>query len=119
VALARALIRKPSILVLDEPGTGLDAQALAAIGQTLRVGRAGRTTFIVAHDPACVAIADRVLVLSQGRIVWSGAPAGLSRAGPPVESGSLNPAGNVAVDAIPAPFRVRPSRSGPQPCSTP
>jgi ABC-type multidrug transport system fused ATPase/permease subunit len=96
VALARALIRKPAILVLDEPGTGLDPQALAAMGRALREGRAERTTFIVAHDPAHVL-----------------------RPRPAVDSEPRAPAGSIAGDAIHAPLRFRPSRLGPQPCSTP
>jgi ABC-type multidrug transport system fused ATPase/permease subunit len=121
VALARALIRKPSILVLDEPGTGLDAQALAAIGHALREGRAGRTTFIVAHDPACVGIADRVVMLERGRVVWSGAAACAPPSWRTLDSGTRIPAGTIPVagDAMYAPLLFQLSRSGLQPCTIP
>jgi energy-coupling factor transporter ATP-binding protein EcfA2 len=91
------------------------------MGHALREGRAERTTFIVAHDPALVAIADRVVVLDQGRIVWSGAPARLPGTAPAADSALLSPAANITIpdDAIPAAFRVGPSRSRQQPCSIP
>jgi ATP-binding cassette subfamily B protein len=74
-ALVHVFGLKPRLLVLDEPGTGLSAGAHARLCTMLLSERAGRTTFIVTHDPSLVAIADRVLELDCGRIVWSGPPA--------------------------------------------
>jgi ABC-type multidrug transport system fused ATPase/permease subunit len=68
VALARALLRRPRLLVLDEPGSGLDAAALPCLGRILRDGRRDRVTFVISHDPETVACADRVIVIESGRI---------------------------------------------------
>jgi ABC-type multidrug transport system fused ATPase/permease subunit len=68
VALARALLRRPRLLVLDEPGSALDAAALPCLGRILRDGRKDRVTFVISHDPETVACADRVIVLESGRI---------------------------------------------------
>ncbi|HEX4080412.1 MAG TPA: ABC transporter ATP-binding protein [Rhizomicrobium sp.] len=68
VALARALLRRPRLLVLDEPGSALDAAALPCLGRILRDGCKDRVTFVISHDPETVACADRVIVLESGRI---------------------------------------------------
>ena len=65
VALARALIRKPRILVLDEPATALDADALENLQRVLRTA-SDRVTIIVAHDDVMLSLADRVVVLDRG-----------------------------------------------------
>ena len=71
VAIARALITRPTVLFADEPTGNLDSEAGAAILQLLReaVDLDGQTTLMVTHDPRAAAIADRVLYLTDGRVV--------------------------------------------------
>lgn len=70
--IARAMLRNTPILILDEPATGLDARAEAAVHQALRRLMAGRTTFIVAHKIATIAHADKILLLEEGQIAHAG-----------------------------------------------
>ena len=73
ISLARALAGRPSVLVLDEPTANLDAATEALIRNILVDQRdAGRTVVIVTHNPAILAIADRVILLKQGHLVCSG-----------------------------------------------
>ncbi|MCX7520856.1 ABC transporter ATP-binding protein [Microbacterium sp. STN6] len=77
VAIARALAARPSVLLLDEPMAALDVQTAAATRELLaeRIRETGTTAIMVTHDVLdVVALADRVAVLSQGRIVDDGSP---------------------------------------------
>lgn len=67
VALARALLRKPSVLILDEPTSALDAETEQIIARQLRQTLAGRTVVIITHRPALAAIADRIVILKDGK----------------------------------------------------
>ncbi|MGL5857959.1 MAG: ABC transporter ATP-binding protein [Angustibacter sp.] len=70
LALARALVRgHRDLLILDEPSSGLDAEAESRIHQEIRRHRAGRTSVLVSHRLNAVRDADRILVLSAGRVV--------------------------------------------------
>jgi putative ABC transport system ATP-binding protein len=71
VAIARALANDPAILLADEPTGSLDAAAGEAIIALLReaASRDGRAVVVVSHDPRLAHAADRVVVLSAGRIV--------------------------------------------------
>ncbi|HEY4031820.1 MAG TPA: ABC transporter ATP-binding protein/permease [Caulobacteraceae bacterium] len=72
VGLARALLTNPRLLILDEATSALDSRTEAAIQQTLRRLRGGRTTLVVAHRLSTIADADQILVLKGGRIVEQG-----------------------------------------------
>ncbi len=69
VALARALITDPSILVLDDATSAIDARVEAQIHATLRRVMAGRTTLLIAHRRSTLQLADRIAVLDEGRLV--------------------------------------------------
>ncbi|MFN3370602.1 MAG: ABC transporter ATP-binding protein [Sphingomonadaceae bacterium] len=87
VALARAIAAAPDILFFDEPTTGLDPIRAALINRLIReqVTALGATAVTITHDMASVrAIADRVAMLHEGRIVWSGPPSALDRSGNPL-----------------------------------
>lgn len=68
VALARALLVDPRVLILDDATSAVDAETEAAIYGALRAGRR-RTTLVLAHRRSTLALADRVAVLDEGRIV--------------------------------------------------
>ncbi len=72
VALARALITDPSILILDDATSAIDARIEAQIHATLRRVMAGRTTLLIAHRMSTLELADQIAVLDQGRLVDQG-----------------------------------------------
>jgi ABC-type multidrug transport system fused ATPase/permease subunit len=72
IALARLFLRRPCLLILDEPTSHLDGEAMATVGDGVRRLSRGRTTFIIAHRPETVTLAQRVLVLEAGRIIGDG-----------------------------------------------
>jgi len=72
IAIARAVLKDPRVLILDEATSALDAQTEATIQAALRSLERGRTTFVVAHRLSTVRDADRILVLDRGTIVEQG-----------------------------------------------
>ncbi|HVK03401.1 MAG TPA: ABC transporter ATP-binding protein, partial [Armatimonadaceae bacterium] len=72
LSIARALLKDPRILVLDEATSSLDATSEYLIQQALETLLAGRTSLIIAHRLSTVRNADRILVLEKGRLVESG-----------------------------------------------
>jgi ATP-binding cassette, subfamily B, bacterial len=72
LALARAVVGKPGFLVLDDPLSALDVHTEAAVEAALRDVLADTTALIVAHRPSTVLLADRVALLSDGRITAVG-----------------------------------------------
>lgn len=72
LAIARALLKNPPILILDEATSALDAATEARVGKALRRLMAGRTTFIIAHRLSTVRDADEILVFDGGEIVEKG-----------------------------------------------
>jgi ATP-binding cassette subfamily B protein len=77
VGIARALLADPSVLVLDEATSALDGPTEAAIQETLRKVRAGRTMLVVAHRLSTIVDADQIVVLRRGRVVEVGSHAEL------------------------------------------
>ncbi|WP_338930725.1 ABC transporter ATP-binding protein [Streptomyces netropsis] len=81
LALARAFLRDArDLMVLDEPASGLDAQAEAEIQEALRTHRRGRTSLLISHRLGSVREADVIVVLAAGRVVERGGHADLMAA---------------------------------------
>ena len=72
LAIARVLLKRPAIVVLDEATAHLDSESEAQIQEALATALAGRTSIVIAHRLSTVAAADQILVLDQGRIVERG-----------------------------------------------
>lgn len=72
IALARALLRDPQILLLDEATAHLDTETEFAVHDALRLHRQNRTTLIIAHRLSTIRHADRILVLDNGHLVADG-----------------------------------------------
>ena len=81
IAIARAILTDAPILVLDEATSALDSESEALVQQALERLMHGRTSIVVAHRLSTVASLDRIVVLSNGKIVEDGTHAELSRAG--------------------------------------
>ncbi|MHA6625166.1 ABC transporter ATP-binding protein [Pseudonocardia sichuanensis] len=77
VALARVVLADPAVVLLDEATSSLDIPSERAVQDALETVLAGRTAMIIAHRLSTVLIADRVLVVADGRIVQDGSPAQL------------------------------------------
>jgi len=72
LALARALVCDPKVLILDDVTSALDGETEARVQDALKQVMKGRTTFIIAHRLSSVVDADRIVVMDEGRIVDSG-----------------------------------------------
>jgi ATP-binding cassette subfamily B protein len=77
IAIARAILANPAVLVLDDATSAVDATKEHEIRAALATVMKGRTTLVIAHRPATIALADRVAVLEGGRIVEQGSHAEL------------------------------------------
>ncbi|MDQ3329842.1 MAG: ABC transporter ATP-binding protein/permease [Planctomycetota bacterium] len=72
IAIARALLKNPPILILDEATSALDVELEALVQEALERLVRGRTTFVIAHRLSTVVNADRIVVLREGRIAEEG-----------------------------------------------
>jgi ATP-binding cassette subfamily B protein len=82
LALARALLAEPPVLILDDPLSSVDVRTESEIEANLRGVLAGRTTILIAHRASTVAMADRVLLLDRGRLIADGTHRSLLRTNP-------------------------------------
>ena len=94
ICIARALVREPTMLIMDEPTGALDAASEAGLLRRLKELAGSRTIVIVSHRSAPAAIADRIAVLVEGKVVASGSPgeiAALTRGGAHGDGRGLRP----------------------------
>jgi ATP-binding cassette subfamily B protein len=75
IALARALLRDPRILILDEPTSALDPTSEATVTGELLNALRGRTSILITHRMSLVEMADMVVAIEDGRVLESGSPA--------------------------------------------
>jgi len=72
IAIARLLLKHPSIVIMDEATAHLDSESEAAVQRVLTAALEGRTALVIAHRLSTVREADQILVLDEGRIVERG-----------------------------------------------
>lgn len=79
IAMARALVGSPPILVFDEPTSAVDTDTEARLMANLRDEFAGRTLILITHRPSLLGLVDRVILMSRGRIAMDGTPESITR----------------------------------------
>ena len=72
MAIARAYMRDAELIILDEPTAALDAKAEAEVFQRFKRLAEGKTAVLISHRFSTVRMADRILVLSDGRVIEAG-----------------------------------------------
>ena len=83
LGIARAAVRDARVLIFDEPTNHLDAAAVAGVLDNLRASAPDRTTIVVTHDPAVIALADDVVTFAHGRVVSDQTPPAVDLIGAP------------------------------------
>ncbi|HKR71432.1 MAG TPA: ABC transporter ATP-binding protein [Streptosporangiaceae bacterium] len=81
IALARLLLKAPSVVVLDEATAHLDSESEAAVQRALKTALAGRTSLVIAHRLSTIIQADQILVIDDGKVTERGTHAELLAAG--------------------------------------
>jgi ATP-binding cassette subfamily B protein len=81
VALARLLLKAPTVVILDEATAHLDSESEAAVQRALQTALAGRTSLVIAHRLSTIRDADQILVIDSGRVAERGTHAELLAAG--------------------------------------
>ena len=81
LAIARVLLKNPSIVILDEATSHLDAENEALVQEALNQALSGRTSLVIAHRLSTVRNADLIVVIADGSVVEKGQHAGLVNAG--------------------------------------
>jgi ATP-binding cassette, subfamily B, bacterial len=81
IAIARLLLKAPSVVVLDEATAHLDSESEAAVQRALKTALAGRTSVVIAHRLSTIREADQILVIDNGRVVEQGRHVDLLAAG--------------------------------------
>lgn len=89
ITLARALVKDPRILILDEATASLDAESGAEIIRRTFKAMKGRTVIMITHDPLLAKLADRVITIRKGRVA-NGENEGQSAAKPDASTGATN-----------------------------
>lgn len=79
IAMARALVGRPPILVFDEPTSAVDTDTEARLMVNLRQEFEGRTLVVITHRPSLLNLVDRVILMSRGRIAMDDTPDGITR----------------------------------------
>lgn len=79
IALARAMYGRPPIMVLDEPTSSIDTDTENSLIGKMRSELEGRTLILITHRPSLLAMVDRVMLMSRGRIVVDGTPDQISK----------------------------------------
>ena len=79
IAMARALVGKPPVIVLDEPTSSVDTDTEQRLMANLRAEFEGRTLILITHRPSLLALVDRVVVMAQGRIAMDGTTESINR----------------------------------------
>jgi len=79
IAMARALVGSPPIIVFDEPTSSVDTETESRLITNLRIEFANRTLIIITHRPSLLALVDRVILLSRGRVAMDGSPEQITR----------------------------------------
>ncbi|SMQ73399.1 ATP-binding cassette, subfamily C, LapB [Altererythrobacter xiamenensis] len=74
IAMARSLVGRPPIIIMDEPTSSVDADTERRLMNNLREEFEGRTLVIVTHRPSLLRLADRIIMMANGRVVMDGSP---------------------------------------------